>query len=156
MRRSPLLLLPLLAACYTYAPIDPAGVGPGAGVRVRVSPAAAGRIAPLLGGADSRVIAGTLIENAPAGMIVEVPTIVPEAVGTAFQTLNQRVSIARNELIELETRKLDRFRTGTLTGIAAIVVGTAVFKAIKGDPALEKLPGGTSSDIRVPLLRVFP
>ena len=150
------MLLPLLAACYTYAPIDPGEVGTGSGVRIRVSPAAAGRIAPLLGGADSRGIAGTMVENAPASMIVEVPTLVPDAIGTAFQTLNQRVSIARSEVIEFERRTLDRFRTGALVGIGAIVVGSAVFKVTKRDPGLEKLPGGTSSDIRVPLLRVFP
>ena len=153
MNRFPLLLLPALAACYTYVPIEPAAVGPGASVRVRVSPAAAARIAPLLGGADSRVVAGTIIENAPAGMIVEIPTIVPTDVGSSLQTLHQRVSIARNELVELETRTLDRFRTGSLAAAVAIVVGTAVFKSVKRDPALEKLPGGTSTDNRAPFLR---
>lgn len=153
MRRFPLLLLPGLAACYTYVPIEPAAVGPGASVRVRVSTAAAARIAPLLGGADSRVVAGTMIENSPAGMVVEIATIDPADAGSSFQPLHQRVSIARNELVELETRTLDRFRTGTVAAAVAIVVGTAVLKSLKKDPALEKLPGGTSTDHRAPLLR---
>ena len=153
MRRFPLLLLPGLAACYTYVPIEPAAVAPGASVRVRVSTAAAARIAPLLGGADSRVVAGTMIESAPGGMIVEIPTIVPADIGSSFQTLHQRVSIPRDELVELEARELDRFRTGSLAAAVAIVVGTAVLKALKRDPALEKLPGGTSTDHRAPFLR---
>ena len=153
MRRFPLLLLPGLAACYTYVSIEPAAVKPGESVRVRVSTAAAARIAPLLGGADSRVVAGTMIENAPAGMILEIPTIVPADVGSPFQTLHQRVSIARNELVEMETRTLDRLRTGSLAAAVAIVVGTAVLKSVKRGPALEKLPGGTSTDNRAPFLR---
>ncbi|HEY9228084.1 MAG TPA: hypothetical protein VIP11_15615, partial [Gemmatimonadaceae bacterium] len=101
-----LALLPFFGACYSYMPIEVNAVRPGANVRARVSQPAATRLAPLLRVADARVITGTLVDSASGGVIVEVPTIVPGAVGSTFETLHQRVSIGRSELVEFETRKV--------------------------------------------------
>lgn len=143
MKRLRLLsIFPALAACYTYAPIEPAAIPAGTSVRARVSSTAADRLAALLGTTDARLLTGTLIDNGPDTMIVEVPTVTRADVGSSVQTLHQRVAISRSELLEIETRQLDRLRTGALAGSAAVIVGAVVIKAIRGDPGTERPPGG--------------
>jgi hypothetical protein len=133
----------LLTGCYTYASVEPGAIRAGTSVRARVSATAADRLAPLLGTTDARRITGTVIDNGVDTIIVEVPTIArAEMGGSSGRPLHQRVSISRSELLEIETRTLDRFRTGALAGSAAIIVGAVVINAIKGDPGTEGPPGG--------------
>ena len=124
------------------------------GVRARVSSTAAERVAPLLGMSDARVLTGTLVDNQSGTLIVEVPTIAQATVGTGGQALYQRISIAPSDLVELESRKLDRKRTGIVVGAAAIVGGSVAIAALKGGPGLDRPPGGSSTDAKVPLWRV--
>jgi hypothetical protein len=140
--RALLFMLPLVTACYTYARIEPAAIPAGTSVRARVSSAAAERLSALLGNTEARVITGTLINNGPDTMIVEVPVVMRAELGSSVRALHQRVSIARDELLEIETRRLDRVRTVALAGSAAIIVGTVVIKAVGGDPGMEGPPGG--------------
>jgi len=142
----------LLCGCFTYIPIEPGEVEPGVTVRARVSPAAGARIAPLLGAADARKLDGTMIAHSSDTLIVEVPTVVVDT-REFGKTPNQRVSIARGDLVELEVRKLDRVRTAGVVGGAAIVVATTLIKMLKGDPGREPLPGGGGTDAIVFRLR---
>jgi hypothetical protein len=152
MRRFLLSVLPLLAGCYAYAPIEPGRVQPGTNVRARVSGAAADRLGPLLGTSDARLLSGRLLENRADTMIVEVPTITQASAGTSMESLHQRLSIPRAELLELETRRLDRWRTAALAGSVALVVGTVAIKALKNDRGTDRAPGpGGGAEIRVPL-----
>lgn len=146
-------LAALLGACYTYVPIEVGAVRPGTNVRARVSPPAANRLAPLLHVADARVITGTLIDSVSGGVLVEVPTIVPGSVGSSFETLHQRVSIARSDLLELETRKIDRFRTGAIVGAAAIAASVVIVRALNGNAGRDRPPNGGSTDLLRPLRR---
>lgn len=132
----------LITACYTYARTEPAAIPAGTSVRARVSPAAAERLAVLLGTTEARFITGTVIDNGPDTMIVEVPAIMRAEVGSSVRALHQRVSISRGELLEIETRQLDRIRTGAVAGSAAIIVGAIVISAIRGEPGMERPPGG--------------
>jgi hypothetical protein len=135
----------LLTGCFTYLPIEPGDVEPGVSVRARVSPAAGARIAPLLGATDARKLDGTLITQSGDTMIVEVPTVMTD--NREFgRTPNQRISISRGDLVELEVRKLDRPRTVGLVGGAALIIGSALFKTLKGEPGKEPLPGGGGTD----------
>ena len=146
-------LLPFLGACYSYMPIEVAAVRPGASVRARVSSPAANRLAPLLHVADARVITGTLIDSVSDGVLVEVPTIVPGEVGSTFETLHQRVSIARSDLVEFETRKIDRFRTGVIISAAAIAASVVVVRALNGDAGRDRPPPGGGTDLLRPVRR---
>jgi hypothetical protein len=124
------------------------------GVRARISANAAEQIAPLLGVSDARVLTGKLVENSSGAMIVEVPTMVPARAGASAQSLYQRISIAPGQLVELESRQLDRTKTGLVVG-ATVVIGTsAAIAAFKGGPGLDRPPGGSSTDARIPLLRL--
>jgi hypothetical protein len=152
MRRALVVGIPFVVGCYTYAPIEPPAVRPGTGVRVRVSAAGADRLEPLLGTSSARLLSGVLIENRTDTIIVQVPSVVPAEVGTALQTLYQRVSIPRTDLLELETRRLDRFRTTALAGAAALVITAGVIKAVRSDAGKEASPGGGGpGELRAPL-----
>jgi len=135
----------VLSGCFSYIPIEPGDVEPGVSVRARVSPAAGARIAPLLGATDARKLDGTVITRSADTMIVEVPTVVTNN-GEFGRTPNQRVSIFRSDLIELEVRRLDRMRTMGLIGGAAVVLGSALVSALKGEPGKDALPGGGGTD----------
>jgi hypothetical protein len=155
MRRLAICTLPLLAACYTYAPIETANVHPGAGVRARVSGSAVDRLAPLLGTSNPRLVSGRLVDTRADTLILEVPTVMQALVGSSVETLHQRVSIPRSELVELEMRRLDRFRTAAVVGGAAIVIAAVVIGALGDDPGYGGPPGpGGGNDVRAPLLRV--
>lgn len=145
-------LLPLLGACYAYVPIERTGASPGMKVRARVSATEASRLAPLLRVTDARLITGAFVDSASGALIVEVPTMVPQ-VGSSFETLHQRVSISRSELVELEARKIDRFRTSALVGAAAIVAGVVIYRSVNGDPGRDRAPNPGGSDLRIPLRR---
>ena len=150
-----LLLAPVfLAGCYTYAPIQASTVRPGAEVRARVTATAAEQIAPLLGVSDARVLTGTLVESRAGTMIVEVPTLAPATIGAVSQTFRQRISIAPNELLEIESRQIDRTRTGAILGAVVIVGGSAAIAAFRGGPGLDRPPGGSSTDSHIPLWRL--
>jgi hypothetical protein len=154
MKRLAVLTPVWLAGCYTYAPVQSSALSPGTGVRARVSATAAERVAPLLGVSDARVLTGTLIDNQSGTLIVEVPTIAQASVGSAGQSLNQRISIAPGDLVEIESRKLDRRRTGLVVGAAAVVAASATIAALKGGPGLDRPPGGSSTDAKIPIWRL--
>jgi hypothetical protein len=156
MWRLALVAPALLAGCYTYSSVQPATLRPGMSVRVRVSPTAAERVAPLLGVSDARVLTGTLIDNTGTGgaMIVEVPTATQTVSGGTVQSLSQRISIAPGELMELESRKLDRTRTGIIVGAVVIIGGSSAIAALHSGPGLDRPPVGSTTDARIPLLRI--
>jgi len=151
-RISPLLLLSL-AACYTYAPVQPTSIAPGANVRARVSATAAERIAPLIGVSDARLLTGRFAGSDAVGFLVEVPTTTQVGPAGSLQSLAQRVSIPRSDLLEIETRTLNRGRTAALVGAVAVIgVGTAV-NVLRGERGSDRPPGGTSTDARIPVIR---
>ena len=154
MKRLVLFAPALLAGCYTYAPVQSSALLPGIGVRARVSATAAERVAPLLGVSDARVLTGTLIDNRSGTLIVEVPTLAQAAIGTSGQTLNQRISITPGDLVEIESRRLDRGRTGLVVGAVAVIGISATIAALKGGPGLDRPPGGSSTDAKFPLWRL--
>lgn len=141
----PILATLLLTGCFSYIPVEPAEVEPGLSVRARVNPAAGARLAPLLGATDARLLDGTVITNASDTLIVEVPTVLTDT-REFGRTPNQRLSIARSDLLELEVRRLDRTRTSLVAGAAAIVVGSFLANAMRGEPGKEPLPGGGGTD----------
>jgi hypothetical protein len=145
----PLVLACLMTGCFSYLPVTSVSdVEPGISVRARISPSASAQIAPLLGATDARRLDGTLISQSPDTLIVEVPIVMQDA-REFGHTPNQRISIARRDLLELEVRRLDRFRTGAIAGGAAVVIGGLLVNSLKGEPGKEPLPGGGGTDALV-------
>jgi hypothetical protein len=144
MRLRSLRFLPIfaaLSACYTYAPIDPVSVAPGASVRARVNPTTADELAPLLG-LRTQTLGGSVISTSPDAMIIEVPTAASTPVSGGIVTLRQRVSVPRSGLLLLESRTLSRTRTAVAVVGTSVAVGTVIVGAYVLGPGKEKLPGG--------------
>lgn len=146
--RSLILLLPIAAGCYSYAPLETSRLQPGEDVRLRITAGAAEQIEPLLGRTDARLLAGTVISTGADTLIVEVPTTTRMAGSGTYQTLNQRVSIPRSSLLELESRSLNRTRTWIVTGAAAAIVGAIVLNATVERGGSDRPPGGTPPELR--------
>ncbi len=143
---------PLAAGCYSYTAAQPASIAPGVTVRARITPAAGERIAPLLG-TTPRMLTGKLISDLRDTLIIEVPAVMAAEVGSTVQTLHQRVSGPRSEIVFLEIRELNRTRTYGLVGAAALILGWVLFDVLKGEPGAENLPGGGGEDNRVPVFQ---
>jgi hypothetical protein len=114
------------AGCYSYSVIDVAGAKPGMDVRARVSMATASQIGPSLGVSDARLISGAVVDNQRDGLTLRVPTVPAGTVGVQ-DALFQQILINRTDLLELESKQLDRTKTRWVVGAA--VVGAAVVAA---------------------------
>jgi hypothetical protein len=153
LRQVALLCVALFAtACYSYTPIQVGAVQPGVDVRARVSAAAGERIAPLLG-TTPRVLTGKFISDVSDTIILEVPTVTQATIGSTVQTLHQRVSLSKSDVIEWEIRTLDRRRTYALV-IGAAAVAVSVLIKLKGEPGSDQPPGNGGVDNLVPLFRL--
>jgi len=127
-----LLLAPmLLTGCYNYSVVDPASVSPGMAVRARISASAAPRYSTMLGTSDARLLTGKLVDTQAGALTLEVPAVPMGTVG-AQEGLVQRVSVARGDVIELESRKLDSKKTGILIGTASVGVGALIVAGLRG------------------------
>ncbi len=146
----------LLSGCFSYLPVSTDAVSKGESVRIRITPGASDRIAPLLGASSARQLTGTIVSTAADQLIVEVPIVVRDT-REFGSTPFQRVTVHRPELVELEIRRLDRFRTTALVGGAAVIVVGTLIKALRGEPGKDKLPGGDpGAESLIPAGRSWP
>lgn len=147
-----LLLLPFAGAgCYSYSVIDPAQAGPGLEVRARITPAESARLEEQVG-LRERVIRGEVVDIESAGLVLSIPTVLREP-GTSTSRLHRRITLSNAAIVELERRRLSRWRTFSLVGVAAVVAGYVVvsqFGGDEGDPSTDKPIGGN----RVPPIRI--
>ena len=114
---------------------------------MRITAGTAEQIEPLLGRSDARQLAGTVISTGADTLIVEVPTTTRLAGSGTFRTLNQRVSIPRAGLIEVESRSLNRTRTWIITGATAVIVGAVVLRATVENSGSGRGPGGSPPEL---------
>ncbi len=148
------LAAPLAAGCYSYTAAQPGSLAPGVTVRARITPAAGASIAPILG-TTPRVLTGKVISDLRDTVIVEVPAVTQAEIGSAVQTLHQRVSLPKAEVVEWEIRTLNRPRTFGLVGGVAAVAAMLLINALKGEPGSDGLPDGGGTDALVPVFRVI-
>ncbi|HEY9228643.1 MAG TPA: hypothetical protein VIP11_18455 [Gemmatimonadaceae bacterium] len=126
----PWCVLPLLAACYSYAPIEPSAAPAGSEVRARITGAASDRVAPLLGTFDNRVLVGNVVENTAGAMVLQVPTGAMSNVTTSVVPLQTRVPLVPTDLVSLERRNVDVVRTSLLAGVLAAGIAAGVHIAL--------------------------
>lgn len=154
--KRPLLLMPLVVGCYSYTPIEVASAPAGSEVRARITGAAIDRVAPLLGSFDTRVLTGTVVENTPGTMILEVPTGAMSNVVADVVQLHARVPLFPADMVSLEQRKLDVGRTTLLAAVIAAGVGLGISAALHaggGSSEEGKQPGEPPPINRIPILR---
>ena len=146
-----LLVCALTTGCYTYA-AAPESVPAGAGVRARISATHAEQVGEVLG-RGNRVLEGVVMESSAETLLLAVPSVVTTP-GMPDQRLRQNLPIPRSEIVELEIRRLDPWRTAGLVGAAAVVLGYVVVEAfdVAGGSPNSGRPGGDQS--RIPLITI--
>ena len=147
------LLLLASTGCYSYSVIDPAQADPGLEVRARITSAESARLEDLVGLRD-RVIQGQVVDVESAALVLSIPTVLPEP-GTSPTRLHRHITLSNSAIVELEQRRLSRWRTFTAVGIAAAVAGYVVvaqFAGDDGDPGTDKPdPNNLVAPIRIPV-----
>jgi hypothetical protein len=140
-----------LTACFTYTPVQVAEVSPGVMARARLSVPAAARVGetvPLAG----RMIEGRVVTGDAVSLLLEVPSA-RDAAGHSGLTLYQRVQLPLDDVIELELRRVDRWKTGGLVAAGAVAIGFLVVRQFAGGSASSNLPpgGGGPAEVAFPL-----
>src|SRR5450432_9754 len=93
-----ILLTPaLIAACYTYVPVEPGAALPGSEVRARLAAQAAADIADTLGMSETRLLNGTLVAQQGGGITLKVQTAPQGTVGAPMGIFKQ-VTLSRAQL----------------------------------------------------------
>ena len=158
-----LTYLVLTAGCYSYVAVDLDSVAMGETVRASLS-AGGVREFTAVSGVPVVSLQGQLLERSDDEILLFVPTITRQ-IGFHFETMSQRVLIAREEIFALEKRRLDRGRTAVLIGVLGVAVGIAAFEIISGRSGASNTPpfgdvgpsdsrGGPPGDILLPLVRL--
>lgn len=127
---SPVLLIVLLG-CYRYVPARMDEIALGAEVRARVSAEAAIRLSEVLDSED-RLLEGKLLERDDSTTLLLVPVATRQN-PARIETLHQRLSIPRGEIVDLELKRLDRTRTSALIVLGAVAAGVVVSEQLFGD-----------------------
>ena len=159
------LLIAALAntACYHYVAISPATAPPNEEVRVRITRAAAARLAEDLG-AYSMELDGTLSLRGQDSLAVAVP-IVRKYGGMTLDSTSQLLPLGRSEVVDVRRREFSRGRTiltsaGVLAGFALLV--HAVVQLTNPNPGSDEQlpppppagsigPSGRRLSVRIPL-----
>ena len=118
------LLAAVLAnsACYHYVAVSPETVASDEDVQVRITKAAAGRLAGELG-TFSTELDGKLSVRGSDSLAVAVP-ISREYQGVALDTTAQFLTLARSEVVDVRRSEISRGRT--ILTAAGVVVGFAL------------------------------
>jgi hypothetical protein len=139
------VLVAVLAAaasgCYTFQPTSAEGIGPGQDVRVRVTGAFADSLGPLLMRDDARVIEGPIVAGDPTSVLMDV-AVSSGLQGIRMETLNQRVEIPRNVMVDVETKELSKGRTYGLIAVAVAAGAAIAIAQLSGDSGGGNPPGG--------------
>lgn len=115
-------LAPLLSGCFSHTAVPITNVSTGADVRAHISAAEAGRLRPVLG-REKRILEGQVVGEAADGIQLRVSTRVGPP-GASTDRLSQIVSVRRPEILEIEVRELDRWKTA---GVVALSVGVGAW-----------------------------
>lgn len=153
LRSAGCLLMVALSGCYSYAGVSPDEVRPGTTVRARVTAAEAERVGEVIG-REARVLEGALVESEPGSVLLEV-TSGSSAAGTQPQWFRQRLRVERPELVEMEVRRLDTWRTAGVVAVAGVVAGYVIASAFSDDGGSPGTNIGDGDNTRIPLV-VFP
>jgi hypothetical protein len=101
--------------------------------------------------AGGRVIEGEVLERAGGETLLLVP-VTSEVVGARVETLHQRLLIPDGGIIEIESRRLDRLKTGLAVGAGAAVAGGIAAAALSGGFRSDRPGnGGTPPEMVIPV-----
>ena len=141
----------MLGGCYTYATVSPAAVPVGSDVRAHVTAAEADRAETVLG-YRSTTLDGQFMGRQPDGQIlVRVPGQTFTASGQT-RRFYQRLTLTPADVLDLQTRRLNMIRTGTLAAVGVAALVFIVKSALGGTTGGTLTTGGTTRhDVVTPI-----
>jgi hypothetical protein len=153
-----LLVGPVVGGCYHYTPIQLEEVRPTQEVRARVSLEQAERLEEILPpGRDPRILEGRVVGLQSQALLLDV-AVASAVQGVRVESFRQRVDLPLSQLLEVERKELDRWRTGLLLAGAAVVLGSILFVTVI-DPGGDRSPtdpGAPENRIPLPRPLTFP
>ena len=142
-----------LAGCYTYRPATLDEIRPESRVRVTVSTERAVALEPVLRDVRRQLVA-TYVGEDDGSLLLEVPLIGATA-GTSTRAVHNRVDVPRADIVAVEARELSLWRTATVAGVLAALVGYGGYEVFNsGDDEEGKPKPPDVEQIRVPLISV--
>jgi len=147
-----LAVLVASSACFTYQPVEIADLRPELEVRARVSAQFAEETAEFIG-REERLLEGIVESTNGEGLMLLVPVV------TAFErrggSLNQRLTIPRSHLLEVELKERDNTRTALVVGVVAAIGGGILIQQLTSDERASTDPIRDPPDedwiIRIPI-----
>jgi hypothetical protein len=91
-----------------------------------------------------------IVEAGGQALLLDIPSGVSPAAQYTMP-LHQRIRISHNEVLEVEVRQLDRWKTGALATVGAVVVGVVVARQFGGGQANSNLPPGGNGPAEIVL-----
>ncbi|HET7275810.1 MAG TPA: hypothetical protein VFI91_11650 [Longimicrobiaceae bacterium] len=148
-----LCLAVFITGCYSYSTVPFRSAPAGERVRVRISASQAADLEEVLPRQD-RVLEGRVVSASGGSIMLEVPSTVASAKSTMYG-LNQRITLSDSEVLELEVRELDRWKTA---GVIGLVAAGATFVAVQAFATSEvQTPnggeGGDADAVVIPLVK---
>ena len=118
-------------------------------MRARLSRSGAARLTEVLGRNDP-VLQGTVLERASADLLIDVP-VATRQIGFRYEAMGQRVRLDFAEILEMERRELDRWKTTGLVAGLGTVVGVIAWQVFSGDSGggTDNPGGGDVSDANI-------
>jgi hypothetical protein len=127
------VVLPLQLACYSYVPATVEAVPEQASVRMVLSSAALERLRATYGITTAGpTLGGKLLGQGGDSLALYLPSV-PIGTGPGTRPLYQQVGVARADVLRVDLRRVDTFRTGALGALAAGVVAVVAYQALKGE-----------------------
>jgi hypothetical protein len=129
------------SGCYRYVAVSPAAVAPDHEVRVRITRAAAARLAGDLG-TYATELDGTLAPRGPDSLALTVP-IKRQYRGVTLDSTVQVLSLGRSDVVDVRRSRFARGRTiaagtGVLVGFA--LLAAAVVQLLDPNPGTDENP----------------
>jgi hypothetical protein len=141
----------MVTGCYRYQVVAPDTLSPGTEVRARLSADAVERAAEVLASGDDiqRVIEGRFVERERESVVLLVPFTRTDPGGAR---LGQRLRFDLRDILEIESKHLDRRRTALVLGTGAVILGVAVIRQLRdsGEGLGPNPPGGGPEELVVP------
>ena len=124
-----------LAGCYSYATLSGwEALTVDGDIRARVTDAGKLRLSEALPEYDNRVedgeLEGKVVELSQEDLVLLVSGV--DEAGLRQQELGQRLGISRNEILGIESKRLDTRKTGAVTAGFAVVVSVFILKQFTG------------------------
>lgn len=152
MRAAVVLLLPMVAGCFTYTRTSLDQVAAGAKVRVEVQPDAAARLTHALGYPADELRGEALSTEGDSLLLQVAGAMEPGGVPVDF---SQRVRISAAGMREIDVQRVDWTRTGVVMAAAAVAGGIVIGSIFNTTQRNSQNVGKPNPNaVRIPVIRL--